>query len=153
MALMIEFYLSTKVCSKKIKRGYILSWCIFLETEPPMPGYPAILERLPEELIIYIIDYICEMIVQDLTRIRFEPHVEFGREPNQFKDIRLVCKTFYRIIHNTVLVDGLPIRPRLLCLQMDRLKHVPQGCFSCCHRRRGYEDETNQTIERICGRI
>lgn len=113
----------------------------------------TILERLPNEMITYIIEYACENIMRDLTRIRFGPDYTFQKNLNRFVRLQLVCKTFYRLIHNTVLVGGLPIGPRLLDLQMDRFRHYLEGCHNCAHKRRSWEGLTKEMIKEYCGPV
>ena len=116
-------------------------------------GAPAFLECLPQELIILIIEYVCTMIMQDITSVHFGPSYSFRKRLHDVVHLQMVCRTFYRIIHSAVLVDGLPIRPRLLCLQMDRFRFHLEGCNSCFGKRHSWESPTSNSIRSYCGPV
>ena len=83
--------------------------------------YQQTLRGLPEELITLILEYVCELIVQELTA--FPRQRLYGATLNHFLRLLLVSRCFHRILTLYIRVDGIPVRERLLDLQMQRLRN------------------------------
>jgi len=79
------------------------------------------LQNLPQELITLVLEHVCRLIVQDLTMFVFPRRNPYGETLNQYLRLLLVSRCFHRILTHYVRVDGIPIRKKLLDLQMQRL--------------------------------
>ena len=78
-----------------------------------------ILRGFPEELITLILEHVCGLIVQELTAF---PRPRLYRTTvNHFLRLLLVSRRFHRILTLYIRVDGMPVREKLLDLQMQRL--------------------------------
>ena len=79
---------------------------------------------LPSEVLVHILEIVGKSICQDLITIDFHrgakssKAIPYGRHLNQFLQVCLVCKLFHRFLTDYVRVHGLPIRERLMDLQM-----------------------------------
>jgi len=82
------------------------------------------LQDLPLEVITLILQHVCELIVRDLTSFDFRcggRNPYYGKTLNEFVQLLLVSRRFYKILSLCVRVDGKAIRKTLLDLQMQRL--------------------------------
>jgi hypothetical protein len=83
-------------------------------------GQP-LLEILPPELIICILECVCGLIIKELSTLTFRrPKKPYGSTLNQFLQLNLVSKSFYHLLAYNIRVDGQPIKKRLLDLQMQK---------------------------------
>ena len=80
-----------------------------------------LLEILPQELIICILECVCDLIIKELATLKFrQPKTPYGSTLNQFLQLNLVSKSFYHLLAYSIRVDGQPIKKRLLDLQMQK---------------------------------
>jgi len=83
-------------------------------------GQP-LLEILPPELIICILECVCGLIIKERSTLTFRrPKKPYGSTLNQFRQLNLVSKSFYHLLAYNIRVDGQPIKKRLLDLQMQK---------------------------------
>lgn len=74
--------------------------------------------RLPEEIALIILDFVCKDIVYKMTQLNGgDEDVDFGKGLQAFAELFTVARQFYGLLHNRVQVDGLPVRPYLMRLQ------------------------------------
>jgi len=79
-----------------------------------------LLQTLSQELIIRILEFVCELIIKELTTLTFNPATRYGRTLKQFLQLNLVSKSFHDILAYSVRVDGQLVKKRLLDLQMQK---------------------------------
>ena len=82
------------------------------------------LQGLPQELITDILEYVCEQIVKDLTGLRFNSKTPCHKLLHPFVNLHLVSRTFHAVLTHYVRVEGLPVRKRLLDLQMGKFMNL-----------------------------
>src|SRR5271154_6749560 len=80
------------------------------------------LQGLPQELITLILGHVCKQIVQELAAFRSSP-LQYPATLKQFLQLLLVSRCFHRVLTLYVRVDGMPVRARLLDLQIQRLRN------------------------------
>ena len=105
---------------------------------------------MPEELILNILECACASIVQDLTTIPCP--TQFSTPVNHFLQLRLVCKSFNRILTQCIRVKGEPIEQWLRDLQI-RIFHnlkdkitieaIHKGCGNVWYNPGFYDTFTN----------
>src|SRR5271170_7211480 len=102
------------------------------------------LGSLPEDLLIQILQNVCELILGDLLVFRTHRQKEerFGRFLNQFRQLNLVCKSFHRLLTHSVRVRRTPVRQKLLDLQMEKFTYHLEtaGFLMREHRKTRYTD-------------
>jgi len=81
-----------------------------------------LLETLPRECLIGILQFVSESILVDLTN--FEREWRRGQRYlallNQYRQLALVCHDFHIIITRYIRVDDVPLTQKLLALQAAR---------------------------------
>ena len=84
------------------------------------------LSSLPEDILIQILQTVCESILDDLLIFRVCPEQDerFGLFLNQFLQLNLVCRSFHRHLTHSVRVRGTPVRRKLLDLQTEKFKYL-----------------------------
>ena len=80
------------------------------------------LEGLPQELIADILEYVCEEIVKDLTELQLSSKTPCHKLLHRFVHLHLVSRTFHAVLTHYARVDGVPVRKRLLDLQLGKFK-------------------------------
>ena len=89
------------------------------------------LENFSQELLIHILEVVGKSIIRDLIKLEFtDYHESYGRLLNPLRQLRLVSNSFHVLLTHHVRVDGRPLRPRLLDLQMQRLKNYLESAFT-----------------------
>jgi hypothetical protein len=71
-----------------------------------------LLATLPQELIIRILECVCELIIKDLTTLTFKPAPRYGGSLKQFRQLNLVSKSFHDLLAYSIRVDGLLVKKR-----------------------------------------
>lgn len=110
---------------------------------------------LPEETLIRILEYTCESVMNDATSIHFPSSRCFTNTLNEFRELHLVCHAFHRIVTHCIKTHGLPIRQKLLDLQMEKLATL----FEACCLLTAFEDDWGGTaisieqITQVCGAV
>ena len=81
-----------------------------------------LLETLPRECLIAILQFVSESILVDLTNFEREcwRGQPYSALLNQYRHLALVCHDFHIIITRYIRVDDVPIRQKLLALQAAR---------------------------------
>lgn len=110
---------------------------------------------LPEEILVRILEYTCESIMNDATSSHFPSSRCFGDTLNEFRKLHLVCHAFHRIITHCIKTHGLPIRQKLLDFQMEKLASF----FETCYTLTAFRDDWSGTaisieeIYEVCGAV
>jgi hypothetical protein len=78
------------------------------------------LQGLPQELITDILEYVCEQIVKDLTELHLRSKTPCHKLLHPFVQLHLVSRTFHAVLTHYVRVDGVPVRKRLLDMQLGK---------------------------------
>jgi hypothetical protein len=82
-----------------------------------------VLQHIPSEVLVHILEIVGKSICQDLITIDFHRvakssnAIPYGRHLNQFLQVCLVCKLFHRLLTDYVRVHGSPWE-RLMDLQI-----------------------------------
>jgi hypothetical protein len=81
---------------------------------------------LPEDVLIQILQTVCESILGNLLIFRVCPKQDerFGLFLNQFLHLNLVCRSFHRHLTHGVRVRGTPVRQKLLDLQTEKFTYL-----------------------------
>ena len=81
-----------------------------------------LLATLPQELIIRVLECVCELIIKDLTTLTFKPaqRLGYGRSLKQFRELNLVSNSFHDLLAYSIRVDGQLVKKTLLDLQMQK---------------------------------
>jgi len=104
------------------------------------------LRRIPSEILVQILETVGKSICQDLMTIDFHRGakssnaIPYGRHLNQFLQVGLVCKLFHRFLTDYVRVHGLPIRERLMDLQMLKFANFLESVKIIQHHLRVQEE-------------
>jgi hypothetical protein len=80
----------------------------------------ATLQSLPHDLTVSILECVCKLIIEQLSALTSTP---YGQLLNQFVQLQLVSKSFRMLLTCSVRVDKIPVRKRLLELQIQKFTH------------------------------
>jgi hypothetical protein len=113
------------------------------------------LETLPRELMISILECVCQLIVKKLTTLTFTRRVPYGRILNQVTHLELASDLFHTLLTKYVKVDGMPVRQRLLELQMQKFTNYIESVGVLPGRRRGQPSRWSEVaeIQKTCGNV
>jgi hypothetical protein len=110
------------------------------------------LETLPRELMISILECVCQLIVKELTTLTFTRSVPYGRILNQVTHLELASDLFHTLLKKYVRVDGMPVRQRLLELQMQKFTNYIET-VGLLPRVRPHRWSEVAEIQNICGNV
>jgi hypothetical protein len=105
--------------------------------------------------MISILECVCQLIVKELATLTFARRVPFGRILNQVTHLELASDLFHTLLKKYVRVDGMPVRQRLLELQMQRFTNYIESVGLLPGRRRGQPNDWSEVaeIQNTCGNV
>ena len=111
------------------------------------------LDTLPRELMISILECVCQLIVKELTTLTFSRRVPYGRILNQVTHLELASNLFHTLLKHYVRVDGMPVRQRLLELQMQKFTNYIESVGILGRLPRPNHWSEVAEIQKTCGDV
>ena len=85
-------------------------------------AFPDMFDKLPDCLLCDILEYACEDIVRDCGAVDIKGVPRYGAHVRRFLWLLLINRRFFSLLSTTVLVEGRPVRKKLLDMAEDKFK-------------------------------